>query len=641
MRSRRPVRARWLCAALLLRAGSAGAAAFLPGAPDPDPPTGATGQIEPGIELPAGSGFRFEFAPPRWNGTLALEGRRLRQQDGTRNTQGLVYNDLEMATYLWQPWFVQLRAGVGLLAVRDAVTPPDGEGVTSRSVALTGRFGMSVFPASRFPFELRAEVSDSRAGGDTLGTDFRSYRLAMTQSWRPESGGDHLSAAFDASRLRALDGIEDTVLTWRGTAMRELAEQSFELTGQVSRNDRSDDAAASRIALLSGRHTYHPAEALHVDTLASWNEVQLTSRSGTTRFDSRSDVRQLSSVATWRPREGDPLYRPGSPLYLTGSVRVLDAGVESDGDLGTIDQRARALNATLGASMDLTPEWRAAAAISGGTLEADDQPTSRSATGTGSLTWTPQGLALGEWRYSPSVGASASGTRSSEAGTRKALGLQATQGLSRSWLAGPLDSVSFNVSQSIGLLRESQTPEVSRALSHSASLYWQGTGTDASQSFAGVSASDSRTWAQETGRFQLLNAQFSRRTQLTRHASWSGNLTWQATRSDTTQLDPFTGTLRMGDVGWQRFYSGTLSYEHQRFLDVPRLRYTLLVSANSQQLESRLAGDVDAPIERITESIENRIDYSIGRLEARLTARLARVDGRAVAALFARVQRRY
>ena len=74
---------------------------------------------------------------------------------------------------------------------------------------------------------------------------------------------------------------------------------------------------------------------------------------------------------------------------------------------------------------------------------------------------------------------------------------------------------------------------------------------------------------------------------------------------------------------------------------MPRLRFTTLLSVNSQQLESRQAGDIDAPVERISESLESRFDYSIGRLEARLSARLARVDGRKVAALFARVQRRY
>lgn len=642
MRRGRHVRARWFCAVLLLRAGSAGAAAFVPGAPEADPPTGATGHVEPEIVVPvAGNGIRWEFARPRWGGTVSLDARRLRLEDGSRSTQGLLYNDIEMTTHLWQPWFVQLRAGAGLLAARDTATPVDGDSSTTRSLALTGRFALSVFPVSRFPFEFRAEVADSRAGGDTLGADYRTYRLGVTQAWRPESGGDSVNASLDYSRLESMSGIEDTVLTLRGTALRQLAEHSFELSGQLSRNDRSDSDDRTRIGLLNGRHTFHPAEALHVDTLVSWNEVRLGSSAGGTRFDSRSEVRQLSSFATWRPREGDALFLPDSPMYLTGSVRLLDAGTATEGDLAFAEQRARAVNGTLGASMELTREWRLSGALSGGSVQIDGQPRSLNATGSGGLTWTPQGLAFAEWRYTPSLGASGSATRSSQVGVRKAVAVQGNHGLSRTWIASEADSVSINLTQSLGVLRESQTPDLTRALSHSASLYWQGTGDGASQSYAGVSVSDSRTWAQETGRFQLINAQFSRRTQLTRHASWSGNLTWQSTRSDTTQLDPFTGALREAGLGWQRFYSGTLSYENQRLLDVPRLRYSLILAVNSQQLESRAAGDVDAPLERITESLENRIDYSIGRLEARLSARLARVEGRSVAALFARVQRRY
>ena len=153
--------------------------------------------------------------------------------------------------------------------------------------------------------------------------------------------------------------------------------------------------------------------------------------------------------------------------------------------------------------------------------------------------------------------------------------------------------------------------------------------------------SDSRSLSQERGEFQLVNLQVSRRTELTRHTSWSGNLTAQASRSDNTQLDPFSGLLRQSGPGWQRFYSGTLSYENQRLWAVPRLRYTVLLSVNSQQLETRAAGDIDALRERVTESLENRLDYAIGRLELRLSARVARVEGREVALIHARAQRRY
>jgi hypothetical protein len=213
--------------------------------------------------------------------------------------------------------------------------------------------------------------------------------------------------------------------------------------------------------------------------------------------------------------------------------------------------------------------------------------------------------------------------------------------VSRGLAWGEGDSVSLNLTQSLGALHDSQTQAWSRAIAHSAGLYWQGGGAGSSQSYAGLSVSDSRTWAEERGSFQLVNVQLSRRTQLSRYASWSGNLTWQATRSDTTQIDAFTGTQRDAAPSWQNFTSGSLNYEQQRLLDVPRLRFTALLAVNSQQLERRALGDVDAPRERITASLENRLDYAIGLLETRLSARLVRFDERSVASLFARVQRRY
>ena len=74
---------------------------------------------------------------------------------------------------------------------------------------------------------------------------------------------------------------------------------------------------------------------------------------------------------------------------------------------------------------------------------------------------------------------------------------------------------------------------------------------------------------------------------------------------------------------------------------MPRLRHTVLLGVNSQQLERRALGDIDAPRERISQSLESRLDFAIGRLETRLSARVADVDGHRVAALQARAQRRF
>lgn len=621
--------------ALLLRSGPGGAAAYLPGAPEAEGPAATPKSAS--APAPAESGIQWTLAPVRTSGTVSLDLRRLRLEDGTRSTLGLVYNDIEFATHVWQPWFVQLGGGIGALAAHDTTSGGSTTAGSSGSTALTGRLSLGVFPLSRFPFELRADVSDSRVRGDTLATDYRSERVSLSQSWRPEVGSDVLNLNVEHSRLRAGDGAADTVSSVRAGALRELRDHSLELTGQWSANRRNDSDDRSDIRSLAARHTFHPASALHVDTLATWNDLQLRSGGAASAFESSTDVRQLSSVATWRPREGEWLHTPDAPLVLSGSARIVDARVDSAGSA----QHLRTLNASLGASQELAREWRVAGSVSGSQAEPSDAPALRSATANASVSFTPLGRMLGGWRYAPSLGANVGLARSSEAGERRTLGAQAAHGVTRSVAWNESDTLSFNLAQSAGALHDSQTGRWTRALTHSAGVFWQGAGDAASQSYASASASDSRSWAEQRGSFQLVNLQLSRRQRLSRHASTTGNLTLQATRSDSAQVDVFTGAPRPSSPEWQQFHSGSLSYEHQRAFDVPRLRYTALLALDSQQLERRFDGNVDAPRERISASLENRLDYAIGRLETRLSARWVRFDDRRVATLFAHVQRRY
>lgn len=622
-----------VAAALLLwRAGAVQAAAFLPGPVEPDPPTGDT--VAAAEPLRHGGGFRFEFVPWHVGGSVALDGRWLRLEDGLRTRHGALVGDVEFASYLWQPWFVQVRAGVGVLLARDRSDGAGSEGVTTTSGSTTGRFGLAVFPQSRFPFELQADVSDSRVQGDTLGTDYRSQRLSLTQSYRPENGNSSYQFVAERSRLSTEDGSDDSVSALRASALWQRGEHSVDAGAALTLNERSDTGERSRISQLSLRHSFQPAGTLHVDTLASWNDVQ--QRSGTLP-EFGTDIRQVASFATWRPREGEPLYRPDAPLYVTGSARWVDAGVDS----GEGAQRARSMNASLGLTQELSRTWRVFAAGSGTLVDSDSAPRSGAVTGNLGAQWTSEGVPLGDWRWLPSAGTSIGATRASGTALRHTLTTQANHGVVRSIVLGEGETISLNATQSLGVLKDSETATASRTLAHSASLFWQSSASGTTQSYAGITLSESRTQADEDGRFRLVNLQFSRRTQINRHASWSGHLTLQATCSDTEQLDALTGLRSSAEASWQHYGSGTLSYEHQRAFGVPRLRFSALLSVNSAQLERRADGDIDAPRERVTESLENRLDYTIGRLDARLSARIARVEGRVVLAVFLRVQRRF
>ena len=208
---------------------------------------------------------------------------------------------------------------------------------------------------------------------------------------------------------------------------------------------------------------------------------------------------------------------------------------------------------------------------------------------------------------------------------------------------GENDNLSLSFSQSLGASNDSQQDTWTRQMVHASSLSWQGYGGDASQSYASLSVSDSRSVGSNRSSFQLANLQVSRRTQLSRDASWSGNLTMQASRNqDSTQAAATpTASMAIDTQADQRFYSGSLTYESRRVFGVPQLRFTAVLSLNSQQLESRTLGDIDAPRELITQSLEGRFDYAIGRLNTQLTSRWIEADGRRVASVFVRVQRQF
>jgi hypothetical protein len=635
----RSTRARRLCLSVgmsMLLPPAAQAAAFLPGqTADADPPTGeaAPAPAPPPGGITNGNGIRWELAPWRSEGSLTLDLRHLRLQDGRRTTQSFVFGDIDFATYVWQPWFIRLRAGIGLLGGIDSSRDNDGTGRTQDSGGATGRFAVSVFPASRFPFELRGDVSDSRTSGDTLGTQYRSTRVSMSQGWRPEVGNENVQFNVEHSRLDSQTGGTDTLTAMNAVALRQFDDQSLELNATWSENERQETGDRSTLSAVNARHSLHPRNRLRVETMATWNEASID-RVGSSLT---SGVRQVSTFANWSPGAGDPLYVADSPLTFAGSARWVTA--DSGGSDG--ERSASAFNATLGAQQDLSQSWRLAGSTSVGRFDNGAGIVSTTGAANLSASWVPVAVKLGDWRWAPSGAGSLGVSRGGAAGNRHTEGLQLAHSLSRDLAIDDTQAMSFSVTQSAAALVESPGRQTTRSVAHSASLFWQANGDGRSQSFAGISASDARNYAEENGRFQLVNLQWSQREQFARYVSGAANVTLQATRNDATLVDAFTGERRALRGGWQRFYNASINLENQRVFSVPRLRYTLLASASSQQLEQRAFGDVDAPRERVSKSIENRLDYSIGRLEARLSARAAVVDSRTVVALLARLQRRF
>lgn len=633
-----PIGAHSLSLVVALMTPAAQAAVFQPGVDDADPPTGDAGPVAPrqAAEPLRAPGFRWVLAPWRSEGVVSLDGRWLNLGQGRTSQQGLLSTDFEWASHLWQPWFLQMRFGLGVLASRDASRGgADGDSSSGSGLGLTGRLALSLFPASRFPFELRADLGDNRSGGDSFAATSQLRRVSLSQSYRPERGNSSYHLHFDHSKLSA-DGSDDVLSSLQFTAQHQWGVHNLDAGAHVASNRRSDVDEHNRVASVNVRHGFHPRPELQVETLANWNETRQVSGAGGVLHSLGNEVTQLSTMLSWRPREGDWLYSPDRPLQVAASARWAEVAAVSEGPR----TRAQAWAVTLGANLDLSPVWRLSGSVAGNQLRTGDT-TAQSVNFSGTATWVPSGTDWGRWRYLPNGALNLGATQSSDAQWRGLVGVQASHGVSRDWAPAEDQRIALNLTQSAAVARESSSPAPVRGLAHSVGLFWQQTSQSGQQRSAGLSLSDSRSRVTGSGIFQMVNLQLSQRTQVSRLVGWSVNLTLQATHNQATEIDPFTGERRTQGGGWQRFYSGGASLEQQRLFGIPRLRHTLQFSLNSQQIEQRALGDIDAPRERISQSLESRIDYLIGRLDLRLSARHARVDGRAVTSLNARVQRRF
>lgn len=627
----RPVLLSVLAGTVMLRGHQAMAGSFEPGA-EPEPPTGSA-PVQ-AVPRPDPDGIQWVFAPLTYSGSLSVDGRWQRTDPGLGSRQGLMVGDIEFATHVWQPWFVQLRFGLGMVVAHETVHEAGQPDRSTSQPSQTGRLQLSVFPMSRFPFELRAEVGDSRVQGDTPGADYRTRRLTLNQAYSPADGAGHYSLLFDHGRRQTDDGVEDTLTHLSAMGTRQWTQHTLDASAQQVVNHRTDTGDRTRNSAISLHHHHRPSASFQTDSLASWNRSGFESGGGPDLADSSTELRQLSTFASWQPGPGEWLHEPGAPLHITGSARLAQGEQVDDG--GTHDQQA--VNLSLGATKDLTPAWRLNGSTGATLMRVGGLDREHFVTANMGVAYMPPSIELGAWRYAPSADVNFGTSRSSREGRRHNVGAQAGHALSRSYALDENDSLSLSLSQSVGAQRETPGDEWSRQLVHASSVSWQGYGSEASQSYAALSFSDARSFDRGRGSFQLLNLQVSRRTQVSRDASWSGNLTAQGSRSTTASAEPAFG---LDSSARQRFYSGSLSYEHRRAFGVPRLRFTAQLILNSQQLESRTLGDMDAPRELITQSVEGRFDYTIGRLNTQLTSRWVEADGRGIASVFFRVQRHF
>ena len=595
----------------------------VPGAPGRD--AGATPPVPAGREQPQqpAAGFEWTLAPVRWGGNLAAEVRSLSIGDQPRRLQQVETANIRAATYLWQPWFAQLGGGLGVVTSKERNV--GNEGVTSvqapagNSSTATGNGTLSVFPVSRFPFNAYFDVSDSRASGEVTRSDFVSTRLGLRQNYRPLEGNANYVASYDRSVLDSAAFGRDTVDALAGSMNRQFGAQSIDVSGSQTRNQRSATQEGSLLNRLTARHGYRPCPALSVDSLASVSSNDFRLQNGGVVNENNSRFVQMNSLASWLPGGA-------TPWHVTGGGRVF----QSVTDVNGIESESRSIGANAAASY----QWSRNASFFGNATvtQASSNTQSDLFTSQGAgLTYSADPAPLGSFVYLWNATGNALNQTGGQEGARQNVAGQAGHNLTRNWPLAANSMLTLGLGQSYGALYDTVTT-AARTLSHNASVAWRVAPSASTSAYTSLLAADSRTTGYNENDFQLVNLQASGQVQFDRYASSAANLTLQGTRQ-STPAQPASG--------FNYNSSGNLSYQHQRAFGVPRLRYLALYSINDTQFKSRLLGDVNAPREQVTQSFEQRLDYNIGRIEMRLTARLADIEGQRNALVFFRVSRQF
>lgn len=560
----------------------------------------------------------WRLAPPVWNGYLASELRMASGSGQPDRMQNVQMANLRARSYVWQPWFAQVTGQLGFVQSTDRAKGGEGDiQGSSDSNSITGGGTLTVLPDSRFPLTALFDVSDSRAGGGLTRSEYTNTRIGLRQDYRSEEGDANYSMNYDRSTLEANTFGRDTVDVVGANLTRQLEEHSFNFDGNLSRNRRNDQGDGSEHYRVTGRHVYRPDELLSVDSLASYNGSQTRLSSGGVPLRDRSEFLQYNSFATWRPNEDVPLFISGGGRFFQSVTNFGGASQESQ----TLSGNAAA-NYRLGRNLTVSGSGVVTQTQSAG---ASDLFASQAA----ALSYAPDVIPWGGFLYRWNAGVDANHVSSQRIGDRLGLGGTVSHGLSRDFATGPASSLGTNVGQNYSTRMDSVS-DASGSLQHSIGLSWRISPGPSSSLFLSATAADARSTGASNSQFQLFNFQASGQLQFSRYMSGSANLTLQATRQgDAGLAAPSTSVTTQGNFGFQ----------HGRVFNVPQLRYAAVFSANESQSRSRLQGDVDATRETVSQSFEQRLEYRIGRLDLRLSARTATIEGRRDMLVFLRVQR--
>jgi len=578
----------------------------------------------------AESGFAAPvLGPLDVRGSVGYTYRALTEQSNYDDASHQLTANLSSSTYLWEPWMA--TTNLALSFTQDSSkTSGAASSATTGSQIITGDLGVNVLPQSKTPFNLQLQFSDSRvdrAGTGMIpitfvGEEYSTTFLGLRQSYITENGGRY-RAYMDLRSWESLSGgaYDDTAIGLEA----DLRWPQQHLTARATKqsNESSLSATDNESLVLDLNHYYYPVRQLRVDSKASVYEYDrsfLDPGTNSTRL-AEYYVHQASSFVFWRP--------VNSPLTVSGGVRVIAMDGVQEG-VAANDQLQYSFNA--GAFYQMNKHVRLDGGFTSTFRDTADRKDGYHRQYIGGLYQTDwreikgfmhQGYASGRLTNvaEPDSGADIDTDEEKYIEWNSAVG----QSLNRTWWLGErtsATSVRVSVNQAFRVADSGAAANrlgATQRLEHSFTTafnqrVWGGS------TLAQASLSDSRNLGSKTDEQQMFHVQLSRDQDLGRRSSIVGDVTLQYVRSDMGGVEVDTATT-----------TASLEFRHSRMFGVPRLGFV------SDLMVSQIS--TDGLVDR--QDWDNRLTYSIGKLDASFSYRLTETDSRNYDLVYFRVMRRF
>ena len=544
---------------------------------------------------------------------LTYDYRRTKIESASAQTQGLALqltDHFKAKSFFWQPWLAQVSTSMNA-SVMGSLSKVNSMATTqSRATSLTGDAGLNLVKYSRFPFEAHLFRDDIRSA-PAYTVSNRSIRngYSLDQSYKTKRRNFYTRGYFVSTRQDGTFNIGplfSDMFTY-SARMTPAQFQSVVISGQRNRQYLPVQGQRFKNDTLLVSHLYQPNMSFSVATIVNTSKLGGTTESGgATRQDYDAASKQFSSLVSIRPER--------SPLTVTGSVRYFGADRTIS---GISSPTVKFSNFNLGANYLFSPLVR----LYGSVDVSDSNGTQTIYTNTALTAAKPfkfkSTTGVGGYRYSGSVGGTIFNNNlnktdfAGQSSSKNTLGVKV-------YLSHALDKtgdlgggkLTRKLYQTITLGYINNASQIS-SLNSGGSLTWNRIKGRESTLFR-LTALDSRKLRGAPFVFQMVNLQATRNQSMNSHEYLTGSLTVQATHMESNTPSPLFTIAP----------STELAYVNQRLFQVRNFSLKSMLHIRDSNIAPT---QIQSYENQAMRSWENILEYRIGLLAMKLTAKAARI----------------